>query len=394
MGAPFSIPDRQASLQRGSEDRHSEWHAGALAVARADYEALLARLPDATLFNDWDWLAASAAHLDAARRVLTLALRERGRLVACLPLTWGWERVGGVPVRTLRLLGYPLADRVALPVEPGQVERLLRGLIECPRPWDVLVFDELCEPVALRPSLERWCVGNALIGRWVHTSHCPWASLDPNRPVEAASKSVRRNLSRFRRKLEATGTLTLRHAVPRPAEIPALLERLAGLEARSWKGARGLGLFSTPARLAFFTDLSTRLAARGMVQISEVVLDERPVAQSYGFRFGGAYLYYSPAYLPELAPFGVGRVLLDDLLNRACIDGLSRFDASRTSLRTRCPLEDYPVSYVDHVRFQAFAPTTPGRLAYLVEHGLKPPLKALRRKWKGRARPQRRDRPD
>lgn len=356
-------------------------------VELRDYRQLVAETSQSTLFNDWDWMAASADHLDKRREHLTLVVRGPSSLAACVPMTWGWQAVAGVPARTLRFLGAPYADRVSLLARESEAEAfgaLLAGLTSVPRQWDVLHLTEL----SLRPGdselLKHWAVEAGLRTHWRLTSHCPQLALAPGSVPQPRRSNVRREITRRRRKLEDSGTVAFRHIQPEPDVIEQLVRELKWIEDQSWKGHRRLGIFSTDARLRFFLDVLARFARDGTLLISDILIDRQRVGYCLGFIYRDTYLYYTPAYLPAFAASGVGRLLLDDLIRYLSDQGVALLDASRTSLKDRHPLEDWDVTYADHYEFQAFARTPLGELAYTMQHRIKPPVKKVWRRLRNK----------
>ena len=114
--------------------------------SREQVDALLSRVPHATVFNTPEWCQAAAQALRADQTLVTLTVRDGDTLVAWLPLVSATERVHGIAAATLRLLGYPFNDRAALLMLPGDAilaDMIMDTLSTCPQHWDLLVLSEL-----------------------------------------------------------------------------------------------------------------------------------------------------------------------------------------------------------------------------------------------------------
>ncbi len=222
-------------------------------IADRSLERLLAIVPDATLFTTAEWLGCATASLPPDRHLHLLCARSGGHLIAFLPLTRGREVIHNVPVISLRFLGDPMADRIALPIDP-QYQALLPAifdqlLLHAPFSWDVLILGELVPDAPLREVIEKWSVANRTPIHWQHTSCTPVLPLSCRNAAELRAtypKSLAIRLRRSRKKLEAAGPVEFRRLLPTPEEAARILPSLQELEEVSWKGAQGVGIFSTP----------------------------------------------------------------------------------------------------------------------------------------------------
>lgn len=357
------------------------WHDGveALDSLKDRYTDLVASCRSRTLFNDWAWIRAAAAHdLLDNRQVRTLTLHKDGELVACLPLTWGRELIAGLPVRTLRVLGYPLSDRIGIPVSDAAPDAL-RVIIETlvnPKlaRADVTILSELPSSAGYRvhfkDSIERCEAVIRLCGR------APILSVNPA-PFqhEACSKSLRTRVKRARQKIQEIGSMGFKRYRPRPAEVPALLQVIAAIEDRSWKGKDGVGIFSKAKYRAFFHEVALTMAASGHLEILLLTLDEEPVSYRFGFLDGTTFIDYNFAYPDELASLSVGRVLLAEAINTAHESGIRSFDASRGSLSKPNILQDWGSAAIEHDELWLFSDSLWGKLVNLMVRKIKPAAK-------------------
>ena len=126
--------------------------------------------------------------------------------------------------------------------------------------------------------------------------------------------------------------MTFRRWQPGPDELAGILPRLGAVEARSWKGRHGVGIFAPEDRWRFLVDVSHHLAARRWLDIATLSLDGRIIAYRYGFRYRARFLDYNLAHDPDYAQLSPGRVLLDEIIRDSHRLGLEAVDASRGAL--------------------------------------------------------------
>lgn len=363
---------------------HVVWHrgAGALQSLEREYRELVAGSRHATLFNEWPWIAAAATHgVPLGREIRTLALRRSGRLVGCLPMTWGRESILGLPVRTLRPLGYPLSDRIGIPAADDDpyilaavADALANGRSS---ESDVTILSEL--PADFRSRLP-----DSAGKRAFHIRLCARAPVldvaDPDRLKAGYSKSLRTRLSRARKKIRESGETRFERVIPGPAEVPALLETISAIEKASWKGVAGVGIFSTPERYALFQSMALSLASEGRLEILLYHLNGEVVSYRFGFRSGKTYYDYNFAHPIALDALSVGRILLADAIESAASAGIAIFDASRGSLDKPNILSDWTEQAIEHEEVWLFARTVWGDLLRLAVVKAKPLAKRVLRR--------------
>ena len=380
-------------MSRFQAQWHTQLHPGQ--VSPAQVEALLDTLPHATLYNSLPWCQSAAELLLGPRtlQVLTVltapdhgADKPGASLAAWLPLTAGRERIHGLPVRTLRLLGHPFNDRVALPAQPDDsalVSVVIDALLDCPRRWDLLVISELhgveerhqwTAALALRPDLR---------AEWRACASTPVLDLAPGAVPPQRLQSASARAARSRRKLAAAGRLGFERLLPTPAEVPALIALCKVIEDASWKGQCGLGIFSTTTGQRFFLAVGQRLAARGWLDIGLLTLDGQPVSYRFGFRHRGSYLDFNLAFDPVHAALAPGRVLLDEMIASSRQQGLAAVDASRSSRSEPHLIADWTDQRIEHHELWLFRPTLRGRLLAWLRGRLLPRLRPWLQRWHG-----------
>jgi CelD/BcsL family acetyltransferase involved in cellulose biosynthesis len=359
------------------------WHNGitALDALKDDYQHLLSRSHGVTLFNGWSWIRAAATHnIVSGRETRTLTIRRDRELVACLPMTWGREFIWGLPARTLRPLGYPLSDRIGIPVadkEPGALRSLVEALLNPGfAQSDVIILSELPATAGYRTFFHDASLRNHSFVRL-----CGRAPIvDVSQQTETArssSKGLKSRVDRSRRKLQSLGSVSFERLRPSQEDVPGLIEVVASIEDRSWKGIAGTGIFSTPERRAFFEDVARSLAAKGCLEITLLRLNGDVVSYRFGFLADRTFLDYNFAFPEDLASLSVGRILLAEAIDTAHEAGIRTFDASRGSLLKPNILQDWTKSSIEHDEVWLFSRGVWGNFLRLAIVKGKPTVKRL-----------------
>ena len=147
------------------------------------------------------------------------------------------------------------------------------------------------------------------------------------------------------------------------ADLKGGMEAFFRLHQRRWLSKGLPGLFLGGRNRRFHQDLASRLAGTGRLVLSAALVDDKPAAAFYGFRFNGVYSYYLGGFDPALAKFSVATVLILDLIKEAIAGGATKFDFLRgqESYKRR-----WGASETALYRLLAFPSTGRGRLAALV----------------------------
>ena len=370
-----------------------EWPAD-LRAADA-WERLRRRAPTESLFMTPDWLETWCRHLGSGRP-LVFGVEDGGEVVALAPIDRVW--VGGLAV--LRPLGLGVSDYFDLlvPPEPEPRRRAIAAfadaLVERGAAWDAL---DLRGMPAESPTVGELIAAasargmrHAIVPGHSRPAVCldeTWDAFLNSRPGR-----FRYNLRSRLRRLQERGAVRFR-SVTRPSEVRWAMVALTELHARRWRGQHTSTIFSSSsAARRFYAEAAQRYAERGMLDLTLLEVDGRPVAGSLGFVDGDTYYYYLPAWEPELAPLAPSSLLLSYLIERGYERGLTRFDfmLGDEPYKARWATEER-----ETVNLVVGAPTLRGQAAFTALVGAQrarrrarssPLLQRARRHWLGRAK--------
>jgi CelD/BcsL family acetyltransferase involved in cellulose biosynthesis len=346
------------------------------------YETLRLRVTDHTPFNALAWMCASEQALKAGERLHVLLGWQGHELVLCLPLVASVERFGGLPFRVLHHLGYPLTDRLALLARMDR-ENIRKALVEIRRqlPHALLQLNELSEPVGEESALTEW-MAHSSTGERRLSCRVP-VHLISDADHQEVSGDPRYKLRRARKRIAACGA-QVRRIKPDATTMGPLLQAISEVEAVSWKGDEGVGIFSDERHRQWMDRAFTALAEQGLVRVVVLELDGRCISYRLGLLEQGRLYDYNLAFLPQYADLGSGRVLLEEWIRWGLDEHWHWIDASRVSLANSShQLHERMTGQLEHWRWSFYSWRPSGLalgLALRLWHWLKPSLQ----KWRAR----------
>ena len=295
-----------------------------VATDRAAFDALEAEWTEldgiaegATFFQSFAWCRAVFDHQERFGRdfqPLVLTLRERGRLMALLPL----RRSPSGFAATATGFGEPYqqyTDVLLAPDAPkNAAARLLEAACRLPRIAGINLL-KVRDDSALAPLLR---ARNAIRS---NEDAAPFVDLRPYPTFEAYLATVnaktRKNMRNTKNRLARDGVLD--HAVHTdPAEIAALVERAhAGRE--RWLAAQGLTsrAFRDPTFGEFAATVGGGSTGGLSVMAMSLQLEGRPIADQWGFVHNGRYYAYVATWAAGHEEASPGKLHLEQVI-RAC----------------------------------------------------------------------------
>jgi len=278
-----------------------------------------------------EWIETWWRHLGEGRPECLTCRGPDGRLLAVAALSV--TRVWGL--RVARLAGHGPGDQLGVACRPGDRTRVAGALRAAllDDGIDLFVGDGL-------PEQEGWR------GRLDATLLDRDASPAVRLRDEGWEELLARKSWNFRRQVRKRERALLRdHSVrylltEEPGRLDADMELLMRLHDARWEGASRA--FAGPRR-AFHHDFARQALERGWLRLRILELDDRPVAASLGFRFGGVESNYQTGRDPGFSESSVGFVLLCHSIREALEDGMREW-------RFLLGDEPYKGRFADHDR--------------------------------------------
>jgi CelD/BcsL family acetyltransferase involved in cellulose biosynthesis len=192
------------------------------------------------------------------------------------------------------------------------------------RDYDEVLLENVPQTSPLLRAVEE-CSPPLLIKKHV-SDVCPYLPMGEQTEEVLLKIEAKQSLKRKVRKLSEKGTLRFRHYSD-PLEMEKAVFPL--LEA-NLKRFDPLNLENRlPLEKAFHLELLRRMGPEQMIRFAALELDNRSIAQHFGFGYKGVYYWVKPAFDPLYAEYSPGRVLLYNLIEHAWKNGFREFDFLR-----------------------------------------------------------------
>jgi CelD/BcsL family acetyltransferase involved in cellulose biosynthesis len=136
---------------------------------------------------------------------------------------------------------------------------------------------------------------------------------------------LRRDLARRGRRLAEEGAVTV-DVRDGGEKLDELLEEGFALEPSGWKTSRGTAIVSRRETREFYSGLAQWAAKRGILRLSFLRLDRRPLAFQLGLEDGGVYYFVKGGYDPAYSRFAPMKLLVRSMIEYAFARGLERFE--------------------------------------------------------------------
>jgi CelD/BcsL family acetyltransferase involved in cellulose biosynthesis len=307
------------------------------------WEDLLDRIPSASIFNTWDYLAPWWRAFGGGQRLLVLAFYDAtSRLMGLAPLALSVKRIAGMNVRVVRLMGDgSYSDQLDILARPGAEEGVAAALVEFLAKrtslWDICELNTL-------PSRSP-CGGQVL--RLLESEG--WPHLINSRPaarvlmpeswefyLKQISAMERQKIGRFSRRLERKYSVRFFRCT-KSHDLNTCLANLFRLHQKRWELRGEPGSFRRVECRNFFKELSRGLLDRGQLELWLLELDGQAVAALFGLRFRDVVYALQGGFDPAYSADSVGYVLTAHILRQLIAAGIRRYDflAGSTPAKTR-----------------------------------------------------------
>jgi CelD/BcsL family acetyltransferase involved in cellulose biosynthesis len=307
------------------------------------WENLLASIPEASIFNTWDYLAPWWRAFGGGQKLLVVAFYDAtSRLMGLAPLALSAKCIAGMNVRVVRLMGDGnYSDALDILARPGAEEVVAAGLVGF---------------LAKRTSLWDICELNTLPSRSSCGSHVlrrlateGWPHLVYSRPaaivllpeswesyLKLISAMEREKIGRFSRRLERKYRARF-YRCTKSDDLNTCLEHLFHLHQKRWEFRGEPGSFRPVECRNFFKELSRSLLDRGQLEFWLLELNGQTVAALYGLRYRDAVYALQGGFDPDYSADSVGYVLTAHILRQLIAAGIRRFDflAGSSPAKTR-----------------------------------------------------------
>jgi CelD/BcsL family acetyltransferase involved in cellulose biosynthesis len=290
---------------------------------RPEWAALWDRVPGATPFQHPAWLVAWWREI-APGRLLTLAVRRAGGLVAVMPL-YIQEEAG---IRKLLPVGISVTDyldaTVSLDDAEAAVGAAFAHLARRRAEWDIAELHELPAGAALL----RGAPPPGLAAAVHPESVVPVLPLPPDRAGlgRPVPRRMCKNANLYRNRAARLGVT---HERLPPDRVDEGVDALYALHALRWAARGEAGVVADEAIRRFHRAAAHGLAAAGLLRLRVLHAGGHPIAALYGFAAKGRAYAYLCGLDPEWAEVSPGTQVIAAAIEDAMREGCREFDFLR-----------------------------------------------------------------
>ena len=278
-----------------------------------------------------------------------------------------FRRVRPLPLGKLRIIsfiGEPLSDRCDFIITGNRtaaIEAFLTYCREHNNDCDLLRLRQIPADSSNARLLKKKLAGENIKFNYRVCDRAPYIPLPDSWEdyFQTRSRSFKKKVRKYFRLIRERGEIR----IDQLPLSPETWEILLGISGRSPKFQRGVAFFSPPGMTEFMKILLPRMREAGLLKLTVLFLDDRPIAYDIGFRYHDKIWSYESAFDREYAPAGVGHLLLTLLIEDAIKNNCREFDLLRGD-------EAYKSSWADrrreHLEFTIYHP---GLLPDLIRWG-------------------------
>lgn len=301
------------------------------AVAGLDvqWNALLARCPQHSVFQTYDWQLCWWKAFHAGHELFLVLAHRDGELVGIAPLML--VRRGNTPGRDrseLHFIGSTngAADYCDLITDPT-VEGVARALLDAAEAGATGIHRiDLSHLPGASPNraaiLEHFSRRGARLLVEFQADAPALVLGDAGPDLKAANKSSLKRLAKY---FQRTGTLRCLRCGSE-AEVLGFLDAFFEQHRARRAQTDAPSQFLDPAQRDFYCSLVTEAFRHGWLRFDVLLLDGVPLAFHFGFEYRDRFLYYKPTFDVRHAARSPGKLLLEYLLDDAIERGLEEFD--------------------------------------------------------------------
>jgi CelD/BcsL family acetyltransferase involved in cellulose biosynthesis len=290
---------------------------------------------DGTVFQTYGWCVAWIRHvgvLAGVKPVIVVGYKQCGAPLFLLPLAisraHGMRYLGWLAGDLCDYNGPLLAKSFGSAVGAARFPALWRAICrsiaaEADLRFDVVMLDKMPEAVGEQANpFMALAVQPNPSGAYLTHLGAEWESFYR----DTRSSSTRRRDRTKLKRLEAMGAVAF--ATPdEEAGIVAVLDTLFAQKRQSFAHMGVADIFARPGYQAFFRDIATDPATRGMVHVSHLDVGATLAAANFGLMWRGRYYHILASYdAGPVSRFGPGAAHLRALMQHATERGCSVFD--------------------------------------------------------------------
>ena len=284
------------------------------------------------LFLTWEWLSTWWKHFGDRNESLLLVVKKDDDVIAIAPLMYSRHRVKLLNLGFIQFMGTGLSDYsdFILVKDKEKCMNLIFDFLEKqPIEWDLMDLRNIpgdSSTVSLLQNLARER-GYTIIMKETVCQHIPlnhtWEEYFKN-----LSSSMRKQLRQNLRRINETYSMNFRFAENLESSTATFFDTyLKWLTKRHSQSS----LFDIPFPdiKEFLTDFAVKFFKKGWINLSFMMLDQKPASSYYFFIYNKCLYLYMTSWNPSYSYYGIGNVHTMNLIKQSIELGLERFDLLR-----------------------------------------------------------------
>ena len=307
---------------------------------KKSWNDLLDESANDNIFLTWEWLYSWWETYSKGKELYTLLFYgNNGHFIGIAPFYITYEKILGIPIRVLKLIGSEevcseYLDVIALKDRRNEVinsiaDYLLMNITD----YDIFYFKDICEGSIIKDvSILMQRSENIVCKNKIRTTN-PFILLPENGNVfyENLSSNGRRaikDIIRREKKLSNNHEVSYL-TVNGEKDLEAFFEIFVTLHQKLWE-SRGLpGMFKRKRFVQFHSVIAKRFAENDWVRLYFISINGKPVASLYGFVYQDKFYYYQSGFDPDWRMCGVGKILVNHTIQEAIRNKLKEYDFLR-----------------------------------------------------------------
>jgi len=306
-----------------------------LSDLREEWNALLQKIPSASIYLTWDWALACWKVFGRDCQLFIVAAYEEDILVGLAPFWISHKLAKRIfSYKTLELIpGSPSllgGDHLDIMAVPEKRSAIIGAMLHSVMAgsWDVLRWESIPASSPNIGALAAAFQKGKITYDLKPASICPYITL-PDSWEEfltlQCSAKFRRSIRYAIKRLDTEHSTSLVRA-DSPQDFSHGLKRLEDLHEERW-GEKSL--FRQDDFRTFHREIARAFSARGWLRLYLLIVDGKEVAVNYGFRYGPTFFGYQTGWKKNWEKFSVGTVLLAKVIQVELGEGAREFDLAR-----------------------------------------------------------------
>ena len=303
--------------------------------SRDEWNRLVDRMPRPPIFCTWEWIHTWWTHFGKATELIVLFIYREDALVGIVPLASRTMHADGSVLkgRVLDFCGSrdlysDHMDVISAGTDAAEcLDAAMRFLRTEYREWDVMQLSYVADDSALIAFVRGGSSPFPVSLRLASTAAFIPLEAGFSGFRETLSRGGRHNLKRLQSRLH--GELGAVYAAPNPESIPNAVAEVFDLHNRRATQKGTASNFQGEQLMRFHSDVATLANEAGNLRLRFVRSDGVAIATWYCFQVQHRVFTYQQGFDPEWENRSVARVLLYDLIEEACKDGIKEIDMLR-----------------------------------------------------------------